>query len=534
MTTSKRTGTFLSTLILAFLLTGLVQTADAQWQDISPSGATDVHFFGVHFVNDNVGFAVGQNTSTGTGYVYRTTDGGQNWTSTSYTNHHLRTAAFTSEDKGIVSGYDGPPGTNTLHLRTTDQGDTWTNGNNQGYTTGFNGVEFVNGSDGFAYGYGPIFAFDVMIAKTNDGGQSWSSAGYTNVGLIEAIHFFDADTGFMAHISTGFPATGTIQRTVDGGANFVPMYTGAWISDVYFASRQKGFALEGLANKKILTTEDGGQTWTDEPINSNASKVLFVDEEIGFLVGKNGLIMRTEDGGDTWTEETSGSIERLECIHYSDTYVYTTGAGGVVLKSPHGGSTSGPLPLGSPSLTQPANEAIGVGANPTLKWSSIATATEYTVQYAPSADFSTDVETITTSGTSVTASGLDFSTTYYWRARATDGTETSAWSATWSFETKANNSNEWPIGIGGVDEEAGTPSYPNPTTGVITIGHHELFDATRVELTVFDQLGREVAASSFISDGQQQLDLSHMENGIYILRMVSGDQQINERLILQK
>ena len=75
-----------------------------------------LNFFGVNFVNSNVGTMVGQE-----GIVLRTTDGGNNWTQqTADTTDWLYAVQFTDENHGTAVGFlEGKI------LSTTDGGQNW-------------------------------------------------------------------------------------------------------------------------------------------------------------------------------------------------------------------------------------------------------------------------------------------------------------------------------------------------------------------------------------------------------------------------
>ncbi|MFC5270244.1 LamG-like jellyroll fold domain-containing protein [Adhaeribacter terreus] len=92
----------------------------------------------------------------------------------------------------------------------------------------------------------------------------------------------------------------------------------------------------------------------------------------------------------------------------------------------------------APILNLPVNAATAVVLPAALSWNAVLNAESYQVQVATSSGFSNlvyNVSNITTTNTSVT--GLDFSTQYFWRVRATNASGTSSWSAVRSFSTEA-------------------------------------------------------------------------------------------------
>jgi hypothetical protein len=92
--------------------------------------------------------------------------------------------------------------------------------------------------------------------------------------------------------------------------------------------------------------------------------------------------------------------------------------------------------LSTPTLASPQNGASGVSIPSTLTWSTVTNATTYEVQISGAQDFSTVfIDDATLTSGSKSASGLLYSTTYYWRVRAKSLSGTSNWTDPWSFTT---------------------------------------------------------------------------------------------------
>ena len=308
--------------------------ASAQWTDISPPTGTGVLLFDVEFYSDDVGLAVGQNTTTGIGYIFMTTDGGASWVEHSFTNRHLRSAAFTDANNIIVTGYDGPPGTQVEWIISNDQGSTWTESSELQFT-GLNGLQFQDGQTGFAYGYATTFGASAGIMRTTDGGSTWTFPYIVQGELIEGIHFFDDQTGFVSKVD--FFANGTIVKTTDGAQTFgAPKYSGGWLKGVTFSSATTGYAVEGLSTKNLVKTTDGGDTWSTLPLDDDVSVLAFVNDTFGYGIGEVGRIVKTQDGGNNWTDESPAITEDFEGSSITTKYAYACGRNGVVYRAAHG------------------------------------------------------------------------------------------------------------------------------------------------------------------------------------------------------
>lgn len=94
----------------------------------------------------------------------------------------------------------------------------------------------------------------------------------------------------------------------------------------------------------------------------------------------------------------------------------------------------------APTLTFPPDLATGVSTSPTFSWTG-GTGETFTIEIATTSSFETASLIVQQSGiatTSHTAAGLQFSTTYYWRVRATNVAGTGPFSVSRSFTTQAS------------------------------------------------------------------------------------------------
>jgi hypothetical protein len=92
----------------------------------------------------------------------------------------------------------------------------------------------------------------------------------------------------------------------------------------------------------------------------------------------------------------------------------------------------------APTLTAPSDNATNQIINAALTWSTVTGATSYNVELATDNSFSNIVCNLTPSSNSAQASGLSYSTTYYYRVRGTNAGGDGPWSSTFSFSTVVN------------------------------------------------------------------------------------------------
>lgn len=107
-----------------------------------------------------------------------------------------------------------------------------------------------------------------------------------------------------------------------------------------------------------------------------------------------------------------------------------------------------------PVLIYPANNAVGIPLFLTFDWTDVSGATSYRIQVNQGASTVIDVSGLTASQFEVVTASLSYSTSYYWRAGATNGSGTS-WSGYWNFTT--------------ADAPPGVPVLVSPLSGTIDV-----------------------------------------------------------------
>jgi photosystem II stability/assembly factor-like uncharacterized protein len=254
----------------------------------------------VFFINDSVGWI------TTIGKVLKTTNAGSTWTAYGSSSGisstaQLTSVAFSTENIGWVAGAFG------VIYKTIDGGLNWT-AQSSGTNHNLNSLSFVNDSTGWIVGSlgtapNPITA---VILKTTDGGLTWDSlSAPANVDL-NAVQFLDENLGWVA-------GGNLVLRTVDGGLNWTSSNTPTQLLyDVYFASPSKGWAVG--QNGFMAVTADSGTTWTSQNSNANNNALFaiqFISATEGWIVGGGAIgqgpaIRYTNNEGGFWSVSSSG------------------------------------------------------------------------------------------------------------------------------------------------------------------------------------------------------------------------------------
>lgn len=128
--------------------------------------------------------------------------------------------------------------------------------------------------------------------------------------------------------------------------------TSVQLNDVYFIDEATGWAVGGDDGGVILSTSDGGQTWTQRYAREAGVLygVFFLDAETGWAVGddmavatgETGVanVLRTTDGGETWRSSDTNTLRRVEDVYFVDASTgYCVAWASQVFKSTDGGAT---------------------------------------------------------------------------------------------------------------------------------------------------------------------------------------------------
>ncbi|MBN2148933.1 MAG: hypothetical protein JW726_16210, partial [Anaerolineales bacterium] len=182
-----------------------------------------------------------------------------------------------------------------------------------------------------------------LLARTDDGGQTWQIQSLIFSQNWHTLDFFDRQYGWVISAHTGDgacqeynftdPGALTLFRTRDEGATWegpicIPV-PGAMVDAYYtYAPNQPLLGMQFLdqntgyivgAQGVILKTSDGGLTWTQQTsgVAVNLTALYFHDASTGWAIGESGVLLSTSDGGLTWTQQRLGS-ETLVDIHFID------------------------------------------------------------------------------------------------------------------------------------------------------------------------------------------------------------------------
>lgn len=181
---------------------------------------------------------------------------------------------------------------------------------------------------------------------------------------------------------------------------------------------------------------------------------------------------------------------------------------------------------GNPQLSYPGNGQTGLALQPVLFWSEAEYATEYLVEIAEDPAFTNIVASSLQTGLEYTCPPLNGNQKYYWRVTAKNKCG-EAFSQVFDFTTDLVD------GIETLSHDE-INIFPNPTDRKL----HILFGQPPREKVTFElyssngQLVQQVESTGF--EAEIELDLQHLSNGVYWLRLVSKDAVLSRKIVLQK
>ncbi|MDN5348723.1 MAG: hypothetical protein PWQ54_119 [Bacteroidales bacterium] len=180
------------------------------------------------------------------------------------------------------------------------------------------------------------------------------------------------------------------------------------------------------------------------------------------------------------------------------------------------------------TLTAPANNATDVTRLPRLTWTEIHGAEKYLVALDHTPDFTNGEHEYVEENFWQHVFMLDPLETYYWRVKAIQGLDTTAWSETWSFTTANETS---------IDEQLQQPFtlYPNPANDYFQL-KTEAITVPQARLEIYNIIGTKVFAQEVTFGADQQMvtiQIDNFKSGLYFVKLINGNSAFTQRLIIE-
>ncbi len=312
-------------LFILFLVTNASYSQGFNWEKLKTEpyrGKQD----DISFINENEGWYV-----NGYGNIFHTTDGGINWENQlQQKGSFFRTIGFIDKKHGFVGtvGTDYFPNvTDSIPLyRTIDGGKNWTPVSYKGpYVKGVCAIDIVKEpyiNHGKLDYKTHIFAVGRVgspanFMKSTDGGETWASKSMNkNCKMLFDIKMLDKNIGFACAATSKdiSQSNALILKTEDGGDTWKEVYRSSrpfettWKAS--FPSTKVGYITiqsynpnPDIKQQRVAKTYNGGETWKEiDLIEDNSARefgIGFINELHGY-VGTVNSGFKTTDGGDSW------------------------------------------------------------------------------------------------------------------------------------------------------------------------------------------------------------------------------------------
>ncbi len=306
---------------------GLYKSTDGgnSWTKISPTDFATNYFNGTDAIpisSSTILFATNANGST-LGGIYRTTDGGTTWTQI--------TSGLPTSDYGRIAMAQDPNNANTVYAvfagnstndglngiyKTTDGGLNWSVLPKPGNLITTSGQSYL-GSQGWydnvisvdPHNSNNIYVGGVEDMKSTDGGNTWSQITFwissTSVHADHHAIVFDPNTANVVYDGDD----GGIYKTTDGGSSWTALNNGLQITQFYGgATEANGVNYQGgTQDNGHLKYNGSGTNWTEvQGGDGGYAAISQSNSQIGYEEYVYLQIDKTTDGGNSWNDATNG------------------------------------------------------------------------------------------------------------------------------------------------------------------------------------------------------------------------------------
>ncbi|MEP7145480.1 MAG: T9SS type A sorting domain-containing protein [bacterium] len=343
--------------ILTFILfVFTVQNSYSQWTiagTVSTGGAATPS---ISVVNQNTAWIA---TGSATPLVYRTTNGGTNWTPIPTTGILLDLFCVWGVDSSTAyvgdGGASGGAGGNAKFYKTTNSGVTWTVVGSTGGTAGFfNGIVFSKTmpSFGIAQSDPPTgVGMPYYISVTTNGGVNWNPLTPAPPGIptqASAQNSVVCIDNLFYGFGLGNNAPARCYLTSNGGTSWyigtLTGVAGGFVSGLAFKDNKLvGLGAASASLPNIARTTDGGVTWSSINVGTGVTGYCTIKwiegTNTAYLsgnVGASGVVKKSTDGGLTWATMTTSGLTGITHMEFkrvgTTVYGYAATANGAVLK----------------------------------------------------------------------------------------------------------------------------------------------------------------------------------------------------------
>ncbi|MBA3442150.1 MAG: hypothetical protein H0T92_20005, partial [Pyrinomonadaceae bacterium] len=180
---------------------------------------------------------------------------------------------------------------------------------------------------------------------------AWTPQRSGTLAWLHDVHFHDQNRGWA--IGGG----GVLLATEDGGKNWQMRRrpTPDALRDINFIDAQTGWLVcersvyllkaKDEPRAYLMRTTDAGATWTrvdikDSDVDIRLVRIMFANNELGWVFGETGALFMTRDGGTSWTRQRTPTRRLLlDGALIGDRQGWLVGTGATVLRTTDAGET---------------------------------------------------------------------------------------------------------------------------------------------------------------------------------------------------
>ncbi|HJY63531.1 MAG TPA: T9SS type A sorting domain-containing protein [Ignavibacteria bacterium] len=290
----------------------------------------------ISMCNSNVGWIVG---GTGSPKIFKTTNGGVNWTTISTTGITQELYCVAGFDENVAFVGEGVVNGNARLFKTTNGGANWTvvltTSGNGGF---FNGIQFTRANNNL---YGVAIA--EKIYRSSNSGQTWVELNPGVNGVSNAHNsLMIIDNDFYGFgLNNG---AARIRMTSDNSISWntyqINISGNVTSAIAFHTNKLLGLAATSSSLPMVSRTTDGGLTWTSVNVGSGITGTCIVNwipqSPVIYIMGENGGIKRSTDSGLTWVAMSTSGVTNLKHFDFfrssNVVYGYAISSSGSVIK----------------------------------------------------------------------------------------------------------------------------------------------------------------------------------------------------------
>ncbi len=254
---------------------------------------------GIAFIDQDLGWGTYDTD------VYKTTNGGGNWTLESLPNSANSKKLFAINNTVYAISNSGSKNV----WKWTRQSGNWTKlsiPNNISIAP--RSVHFSSDTRGWLVGD------NGAIVSTNDGGITWNPQSSHVAVTLEDVFFLNDQEGWATGVAT-------LIHTLDGGATWNELSVGTF--DFFRRIHATDSESIWVAGNNVFHSENGGISWEQIDWNGQVEDLYFLDKDTGFIGSQYDTILTT-DGGESWSSLSSDYYRNF--APFSSTEMYAIGS----------------------------------------------------------------------------------------------------------------------------------------------------------------------------------------------------------------